>query len=112
PPLSTLILAHLTCPPAIHTLSLDDALPIWPVARLHGAGGAAQLVSSSGGQVGGAVSWSPSHGSSGGGGGGLLRVTVGAAVGVGRSEEHTSELQSRENLVCRLPLEKKKPMTK
>src|SRR5690606_40767700 len=24
-----------------------------------------------------------------------------------RSEEHTSELQSRENLVCRLPLEKK-----
>src|SRR5436309_11857520 len=32
-------------------------------------------------------------------------------VGVGRvarSEEHTSELQSRENLVCRLLLEKKK----
>src|SRR5690606_875826 len=27
--------------------------------------------------------------------------------GVGRSEEHTSELQSRENLVCRLLLEKK-----
>src|SRR5690606_41835088 len=27
----------------------------------------------------------------------------------GRSEEHTSELQSRENLVCRLLLEKKKP---
>src|SRR5690606_41580428 len=25
-----------------------------------------------------------------------------------RSEEHTSELPSRENLVCRLPLEKKK----
>src|SRR5436309_8290126 len=36
-----------------------------------------------------------------------------AAVGVHahqvqRSEEHTSELQSRENLVCRLLLEKKK----
>src|SRR5690606_40615178 len=30
-------------------------------------------------------------------------------VGVGwRSEEHTSELQSRENLVCRLLLEKRK----
>src|SRR5690606_40561239 len=29
-------------------------------------------------------------------------------VHVGRSEEHTSELQSRENLVCRLLLEKKK----
>src|SRR5436309_7759915 len=28
--------------------------------------------------------------------------------GVPRSEEHTSELQSRENLVCRLLLEKKK----
>src|SRR5690606_41924362 len=26
----------------------------------------------------------------------------------GRSEEHTSELQSREKLVCRLPFEKKK----
>src|SRR5690606_39753025 len=29
-------------------------------------------------------------------------------VGGNRSEEHTSELQSRENLVCRLLLEKKK----
>src|SRR5690606_41669658 len=29
-----------------------------------------------------------------------------------RSEEHTSELQSRENLVCRLLLEKKKNKTK
>src|SRR3989442_12438563 len=28
---------------------------------------------------------------------------------VGRSEEHTSELQSRPHLVCRLLLEKKKP---
>src|SRR5436309_4500833 len=29
-------------------------------------------------------------------------------IGEARSEEHTSELQSRENLVCRLLLEKKK----
>src|SRR5690606_41690357 len=29
-----------------------------------------------------------------------------------RSEEHTSELQSRENLVCRLLLEKKKKRTR
>src|SRR5690606_41969658 len=29
-----------------------------------------------------------------------------------RSEEHTSELQSRENLVCRLLLEKKKQQTR
>src|SRR3712207_7544079 len=29
---------------------------------------------------------------------------------LGRSEEHTSELQSRQYLVCRLLLEKKKPL--
>src|SRR5690606_41672358 len=34
-----------------------------------------------------------------------------AGDGRGRSEEHTSELQSRENLVCRLLLEKKKMTT-
>src|SRR5690606_32966527 len=34
------------------------------------------------------------------------------ALRKGRSEEHTSELQSRENLVCRLLLEKKKKKTK
>src|SRR5690606_41210462 len=40
----------------------------------------------------------------------LLLVDVGAVPveDVLRSEEHTSELQSRENLVCRLLLEKKK----
>src|SRR5258706_8199470 len=36
-------------------------------------------------------------------------IHVGGVVqGVGRSEEHTSELQSLTNLVCRLLLEKKK----
>src|SRR2546430_17660129 len=35
------------------------------------------------------------------------RVDVPVAL-VGRSEEHTSELQSQSNLVCRLLLEKKK----
>src|SRR5690606_41585605 len=44
----------------------------------------------------------------------LAWVRRGAELGAGelvlnsRSEEHTSELQSRENLVCRLLLEKKK----
>src|SRR5690606_39622187 len=33
---------------------------------------------------------------------------VHAGTALNRSEEHTSELQSRENLVCRLLLEKKK----
>src|SRR5690606_40245218 len=50
------------------------------------------------------------------GGGDDLALPVGTGAidpdvvgpGRGRSEEHTSELQSRENLVCRLLLEKKK----
>src|SRR3712207_6865582 len=36
------------------------------------------------------------------------RLGVGQARGAVRSEEHTSELQSRQYLVCRLLLEKKK----
>src|SRR5687768_17654257 len=43
--------------------------------------------------------------------GGPLEVLVGAHRQV-RSEEHTSELQSRLHLVCRLLLEKKKKKTK
>src|SRR5438874_10478868 len=35
-----------------------------------------------------------------------------SAVNTQRSEEHTSELQSRRDLVCRLLLEKKKKKTK
>src|SRR5256886_7732766 len=44
-------------------------------------------------------------------GGTLIQVQTKEAVGterVIRSEEHTSELQSQSNLVCRLLLEKKK----
>src|SRR5690606_41163894 len=37
-----------------------------------------------------------------------LRPVLSAATILPRSEEHTSELQSRENLVCRPLLEKKK----
>src|SRR2546430_16123177 len=39
---------------------------------------------------------------------GALRGLHGAERGHERSEEHTSELQSQSNLVCRLLLEKKK----
>src|SRR6266511_5779159 len=40
---------------------------------------------------------------------GMPALTIHVHAGPqGRSEEHTSELQSRENLVCRLLLEKKK----
>src|SRR5690606_41425263 len=38
----------------------------------------------------------------------LLAERRGVGAMLDRSEEHTSELQSRENLVCRLLLEKKK----
>src|SRR3712207_6886935 len=37
-----------------------------------------------------------------------LQTVAAADVGIERSEEHTSELQSRQYLVCRLLLEKKK----
>src|SRR5690554_7496886 len=39
---------------------------------------------------------------------GLFFVWLKQKKKLGRSEEHTSELQSRPHLVCRLPLEKKK----
>src|SRR5438067_6180976 len=42
------------------------------------------------------------------GGGLLARAKPGSAPRLTRSEEHTSELQSRFDLVCRLLLEKKK----
>src|SRR3712207_8895138 len=38
----------------------------------------------------------------------ILRERNGQLIKFGRSEEHTSELQSRQYLVCRLLLEKKK----
>src|SRR5688572_32443885 len=50
-------------------------------------------------------------------GGGLTALVLFSILGVlwareYRSEEHTSELQSQSNLVCRLLLEKKKKKTK
>ena len=41
----------------------------------------------------------------------VLMVTMVNYLEIGRSEEHTSELQSPCNLVCRLLLEKKKKQT-
>src|SRR3712207_9412004 len=38
---------------------------------------------------------------------GVPNYTIGQRKGLGRSEEHTSELQSRQSLVCRLLLAKK-----
>src|SRR5690606_41904531 len=71
--------------------------------RSRGSGGGAGLaVQGEGGRGGGVAGVGGLEAEGGGGAGG-----DGGVVG-GRSEEHTSELQSRENLVCRLLLEKKK----
>src|SRR2546430_11732035 len=43
-------------------------------------------------------------------GGDLREVMLSHEVDLARSEEHTSELQSQSNLVCRLLLETKKPL--
>src|SRR3712207_9261656 len=85
----------------IYTLSLHDALPISELAAelvaLHvdvlvGSGGTTILPLKQ------ATTSIP-----------ILMVNVPDPVG--RSEEHTSELQSRQYLVCRLLLEKKKNLT-
>src|SRR3712207_7202437 len=84
---------------AIYTLSLHDALPI--------SRGRVRLVPSVDDAVhGAAVEVRPQ----------LAVAAVAHGLGAGhlgrqvgdRSEEHTSELQSRQHLVCRLLLEKKK----
>src|SRR3712207_7294857 len=85
----------------IYTLSLHDALPICGV-RQHGP--SAQRLLDRGGEVGlvlvaELVREPREH--LGGAGQALERPGE-------RSEEHTSELQSRQYLVCRLLLEKKK----
>src|SRR5438477_5633257 len=68
----------------IYTLSLHDALPISP---------AALPIRRS--------AWSPESGNP-------IRLPRAGTARFARSEEHTSELQSHVNLVCRLLLEKKK----
>src|SRR3712207_8765837 len=87
----------------IYTLSLHDALPIYPTWRPRPTwrGGLTRSASSR---------WSrrpTTRGAASGccGGG---RGRRGATSSSARSEEHTSELQSRQYLVCRLLLEKKK----
>src|SRR5206468_8011422 len=82
-------------PTEIYTLSLHDALPIstgcYPCAgRMRTNAGATTSRTGEGCRRGGSRS----------------------GAGSGRSEEHTSELQSRSDLVCRLLLEKKKKKKK
>src|SRR5437016_10390153 len=71
----------------IYTLSLHDALPIWRRPARAGGEHASEI---------------------GGRGGNIAQRDRPALAMLPRSEEHTSELQSLTNLVCRLLLEKKK----
>src|SRR5688572_32034205 len=61
---------------------------------------------STGGETGGGTVTTVASGS-----GFFARCQSNIAVPMPRSEEHTSELQSQSNLVCRLLLEKKKKKT-
>src|SRR5688572_32044318 len=95
PPMNSLsFLLNDTATTEIYTLSLHDALPIWkarsPNARTKSR---PHAVVSAPAPQGASVS---------------SRLETLAPCGAGRSEEHTSELQSQSNLVCRLLLEKKK----
>src|SRR3712207_6913861 len=76
----------------IYTLSLHDALPIWNPPKMWLTGCRDVEGPSIGPDI---RSATPAEDSS-------ARLLV-----YGRSEEHTSELQSRQYLVCRLLLEKK-----
>src|SRR5947208_13298777 len=85
----------------IYTLSLHDALPIWVI---RGDGRGQKLTVSMPGQV-KVLGGSHEH---------VMDVEKQAFEQgyAERSEEHTSELQSPDHLVCRLLLEKKKKKIK
>src|SRR3712207_8356122 len=81
----------------VYTLALRDALPISRVAQRPelGSGLLAGSLNPGNARAAAAVgAWA-------------LDVGSGVEMAPGRSEEHTSELQSRQYLVCRLLLEKK-----
>src|SRR5690349_24877894 len=78
----------------IYTLSLHDALPIYLQARFGNLARERQC----------GARTRRHHGRT-------FRTVADSAAVFGRSEEHTSELQSRRDLVCRLLLEKKKKTT-
>src|SRR5690606_41961725 len=92
-------------PPPIHTLSLHDALPISPASTATWAPEPASTPAAS------VAARTPSpHPSRTAAGCPTATRSPSGSVRT-RSEEHTSELQSRENLVCRLLLEKKNKNT-
>src|SRR5438034_9595621 len=90
-----------TAPPEIYTLSLHDALPI------SGGRGRSRLRA---GRA--AAAHRPRRGGDRGAGGARGARDGRPGAPLRRSEEHTSELQSHSDLVCRLLLEKKKTKIK
>src|SRR5690242_21623843 len=92
----------------IYTLSLHDALPIYRVDQGQvgeGLGEVAQVPAGPGVDLLGVEQQRAGVGQH------LLAQVAGPALLADlRSEEHTSELQSHVNLVCRLLLEKKKAL--
>src|SRR5438046_8476609 len=92
--------------PQIHTLSLHDALPICSRASRGGSGSRGCDGSSN------RRPCTPSRDARRRRSGRSSSRRRTAGRGAPRSEEHTSELQSLTNLVCRLLLEKKKKKKK
>src|SRR5690606_41705741 len=94
----------------VYTLSLHDALPIFQAEHHRGGelGVHHQVAAVADHHHHLALRRSQLHAQAAGDLVAHARVAVLEVVAVARSEEHTSELQSRENLVCRLLLEKKK----
>src|SRR5207237_9884510 len=85
--------------PVLYILSLHDALPISAVASLASTAMARAEFFDSRDVFGGGPNFFQ---------GGVSPIPRETVMFQGRSEEHTSELQSHLNLVCRLLLEKKK----
>src|SRR5690606_41685099 len=104
-----LFFSHYTAPPDLYPLSLHDALPISLRPRnplkLLARHTLQRLGDSHHGLL--QASWNRRRAQFYVEQNGVRRDSS-----IRRSEEHTSELQSRENLVCRLLLEKKKTKQK
>src|SRR5256885_13022409 len=99
-------------PPEIYPLPLHDAFPIWRarIARHLQQRRAVERADELGQPLGGEAALRQQYRRAAiGEKTGIRRLVIVDRVGKGhRSEEHTSELQSPCNLVCRLLLEKKK----
>src|SRR5690606_40609360 len=87
---------------AIYTLSLHDALPISATSKPKPSSNAPSRARKSASSCAARRPASPTCTRT------CCASTCSCIARTRRSEEHTSELQSRENLVCRLLLEKKK----